>query len=296
MTNLLEVSSTVEITPLTTAIGAEVAGVSLAEVTDPSVIESLRTALDRHRVLFFRGQRLTSSEQVRVATWFGTPTPAHPLAGGIDEEHPEVLVLDSRDYRLGLGTTRGGSSYNDKWHTDLTFSSTPPAAAVLAADVIPSEGGDTLWADGVSAYRSLSEPLRRLIDPLRAWHTADGAFGLLADDDDAARITSSMEPVLHPVVRVHPRTGERAIFVNPAFTRNVEGLSGVESRALVDLLVEVATDPVRTVRWQWSEGDVAVWDNQVTSHFACADYTGHRRMRRVTVAGDRPFGPDEPNR
>lgn len=293
MTDLLDrPADLLRLEPLTSTIGAVVHDVDLGDVEDPTVVEALRGALLRWRVLFFRGQHLTPAEQVRVARWLGEPTPAHPLAGGLDADHPEVLILDSSSYALGLGRRNERTSYNDCWHTDVTFSATPPAAAVLCAEVIPASGGDTLWADAVDAYETLTAPIRALLDPLRATHTAQQAFSFLAADDAGRAALSELDSVSHPVVRVHPETGERALFVNPAFTTSIEGLSERESEALLGLLFAHTTAPERTVRWRWEAGDVAIWDNQVTQHFACADYgDAHRRMRRVTVRGDRPFGP-----
>ena len=295
MTDLLHRSrTTLAVEALTSTIGAVVRGLDLSADHDPETVDAVRAALLEHRVLFFRDQHLTPARQVAVARWFGTATPAHPMAGGLEPDHPEVLVLDSRRYTLGLGRRTERTSYNDRWHTDVTFSATPPAGAVLCADLVPP-GGDTLWADSVDAYRSLSEPVRRLIDPLHAWHEAGHAFQFLGADSEGRRDLQALEPVLHPVVRVHPETGERGLFVNSAFVTSIDGLTAAESDALLELLWAQATAPQRTVCWQWREGDVAVWDNRATQHFACADYgDAHRRMRRVTIAGDRPFGPVPP--
>ena len=280
----------VRVEPLTSTIGAVVHDVDLTGPVELATIEAVRAALLRWRVLFLRDQHVTPSQQVAFARWFGELTPAHPLQGGLDERHPEVLVLDSRDYRLGVGDRREGTSYNNRWHTDVTFSARPPTASILAAEEVPERGGDTLWADLVAAYRALSPGFRELVDPLVAVHDATLTFDRLRAEGGQEQV-AALAPVRHPVVRLHPETGERGLFVNPVFTAHIEGLSRLESERLLELLYEHTTAPERVVRWRWRAGDVAVWDNRATMHYAAADYDGPRVMHRVTVAGDRPFGP-----
>ncbi len=278
---------------LGTTLGAVVHGVDLSDDLDPRTAAALRGALLDRKVLFFRGQHLSPTEQVAFARTLGELTPAHPLAGGLDDDHPEVLVLDSSAYALGLGRRTATTSYNDRWHTDVTFSATPPAASVLCAEILPSRGGDTLWADLEDAYATLSPRLQAILDTTTARHTAAGAFGFLEREGAAPGrdALAALDAVQHPVVRVHPETGRRSLFVNEAFTIALDGFTERESEALLTLLFAHSTAAERTVRWAWQPGDVAVWDNRSTAHFAMADYDEHRRMRRVTVAGDRPFGP-----
>jgi alpha-ketoglutarate-dependent taurine dioxygenase len=282
-----------ELEVLGSTLGAVVHGVDLADELDPATGAAVRRALLDHKVLFFRDQHLTPTEQVAFARTLGELTPAHPLAGGLDDDHPEVLVLDSSAYALGLGRRTETTSYNDRWHTDVTFSATPPAASVLCAEILPSRGGDTLWADLEDAYATLSPRLRRVLDETVAFHTAVGAFGYLERNGTTPGrdALAALDAVAHPVVRVHPETGRRSLFVNEAFTIALDGFTERESEVLLDLLFTHSTAAERTVRWSWQPGDVAVWDNRSTAHFAMADYDEHRRMRRVTVAGDRPFGP-----
>jgi taurine dioxygenase len=279
--------------PLTGTIGAVVHGADLAQPLSAADAADIRTALLGFRVIFFRDQQITPGQQVAFARTFGALTPAHPLVGGLDDEHPEVLQLDSEDYPLGVGSRGKGTSYNNRWHTDVTFSATPPAMAVLAAKVIPARGGDTLWADLVDAYETLSEPIQQLIDDLVATHDAGATFNRFRAEDPTGEQRaklSKLEPVHHPVVRVHPETGARALFVNETFTSGIEGLSPAESDAILQLLYAHSVAPERVVRWHWRAGDVAVWDNRSTAHYAAADYTERRVMHRVTVAGDRPYG------
>ncbi len=283
--------------PLTGTLGAVVHGVDLTHDLTDAEAAALRAALLEFRVVFLRDQDITPTQQVAFARHLGTLTPAHPLVGGLDEEHPEVLALDSADYPLGVGSRGRGTSYNNRWHTDVTFSATPPAFAILAGKVIPSRGGDTLWADLVDAYASLSAPMQALLDPLVAVHDAGATFTRFrAEDPTGAQRAklSELEPVRHPVVRVHPETGERTLFVNETFTSAIEDLAPAESAAVLAMLYEHIVAPERVVRWHWREGDVAIWDNRATSHYAAADYTERRVMHRITVAGDRPVGINGP--
>lgn len=289
--------TTLEVEPLTGTLGAVIHGADLTRALPGDDVDAVRSSLLTHRVIFFRDQQITPTQLVTFARHFGTLTPAHPLVGGLDDDHPEVLQLDSADYPLGVGSRGKGTSYNNRWHTDVTFSATPPTAAVLAAKIVPARGGDTLWADLVDAYETLSAPIQRLLDDLVAVHDASATFNRFRAEDPSGEQRSKLsqlEPVRHPVVRVHPETGERALFVNDTFTAAIEGLSPAESGALLALLAEHSIAPERVVRWHWREGDVAFWDNRSTMHYAAADYTERRVMHRVTIAGDRPIGVHGP--
>lgn len=268
---------------ITPAIGAELSGIDLREQLSPASQKLLRALLVKHGVLFFRDQPLTPTQQVTFARGFGQLTPAHPLVGGLDAEHPEVLLLDSAAYPLGVGTKTDGTSYNNRWHTDVTFSATPPMAAVLCAQMVPESGGDTLWASLTDAYDALSPPVRALLDGLSASHDAARAF--------PAGRGGELPPVIHPVVRVNPDSGRRGLFVNPVFTSHIVGLTDLESDALLSMLYTHSIVPERVVRWSWRAGDLAIWDNRSTAHYASADYKTRRVMHRVTVAGERPVGP-----
>lgn len=285
---------TITIDALTPTIGAVLGGVDLTQPISIDTADAIRRALLRWRVVFLREQQLTPSHQVAFGRCFGPLTPAHPLIGGLDDDHPEVLVLDSRDYALGVGDRTEATSYNNRWHTDVTFSLRPPMASILSAKEVPAVGGDTLWADLVGAHASLSAPIRQLIEPLFAVHDASRTFSRLQTDEEGRARVNAAPPARHPVVRVHPETGERGLFVNPVFTSHIEGLSRTESEAILHLLYAHLAAPEHVVRWRWQVGDVAVWDNRATSHYAAADYTGPRVMHRITVAGDEPFGVGDP--
>lgn len=246
--------------------------------------------LEQHLFVIFRNQFLTHAEQVALARALGEPTPAHPVVPG-HPDHPEILELDA---------AKGGK--NAQWHTDVTFSLTPPAASVLVADELPRSGGDTLWADLRQAYERLSPALRQTIDQLEAVHriTPLAYWGVPHDSalsrEDAAELfenAAKVPPVVHPIVRCHPSTGRPSLFVNPGFTSHILGLSRIESDALLGMLFAHSTQPEFTIRHHWRAGDVVLWDNRATMHYACDDYGDEdRKMRRVTIRGDVPFGKD----
>ncbi|WP_199742750.1 TauD/TfdA dioxygenase family protein [Nocardia stercoris] len=280
-------AATWSVTRLTGTFGAELTGLDLADSAAAAQIPALLAA---YRVLAVRDQDLAPGAQVALARVLGEPTPAHPVLPGLPG-HPEILVLDGES---------GGR--NARWHTDVTFIARPHAAAILVADIVPEFGGDTLFADLHSAYDALSAPLRAAVDQLRAVHRiAPLAYwgepfdtGLSrADAADLRAAADRVAPVIHPVVRVDPRTGRRGLFVNRGFTSHLVGLSRIESDGLLDLLYRHIEQPELTLRHRWRSGDVLIWDNRATSHYAVDDY-GHtaRRVRRVTIAGEIPVGPD----
>ena len=271
-----------EARPVSPALGAIVDGVTLTPDMDESTVSDIRSLLLAHKVVWFRGQALDAASLTSVAQRFGTPTPAHPVEPSL-EGHPEVLPLDSDE-----------GARADVWHSDLTFQDRPPLGALLHAVEIPEVGGDTIWADMTGAYRSLSESMRSFVDSLAAVHSASKAGGYFSARNstggEAAERTASVVG-RHPVVRVHPETGERSLFVNPLFTDRIEGLRRRESDALLGLLYEIATAPERLVRWRWEAGDVAFWDNRCTMHYALVDFgANRRRMLRVALEGDDPVG------
>jgi taurine dioxygenase len=272
----------IAVTPLTTVLGAEVDGVDLFSPPDDGTVADIREALLDHKVLVFRKQSLDPTSQARLASRFGELTPAHPVEPSV-EGHPQILSLDSDD-----------GARADVWHSDLTFQTCPPLGAMLHAVVVPEVGGDTIWADMAAAYEALSPTLRTFLDGLTATHSASKAGGYFAardDTGDKAAATAAAEPTHHPVIRVHPETGRRSLFVNPLFTIKIDGLRRAESDALLSMLYSIATRPEFQMRWHWSAGDVAFWDNRCTMHYALLDYgTERRRMERVALEGDRPLG------
>jgi alpha-ketoglutarate-dependent sulfate ester dioxygenase len=274
--------------PVSGLVGAEVRGVDLSRELDDATVAALWQALLANRVIFLRGQNLDADGQVAFASRFGALTAAHPTLDGLAEQ-PAILDLD-----YSAGPTRANN-----WHTDVTFVLRPPAASVLRAVTLPSVGGDTLWADTVGAYEDLPDELRAFADSLWALHTNDfdytAALAAGAPDEvikDAAVFSRTVYRTLHPVVRVHPETGARSLLLG-RFAQAISGLSGDESREVIRLLQARVTRPERTIRWRWAPGDVAIWDNSATQHYATSDYgAAPRRMQRVTLAGQVPESID----
>lgn len=240
-------------------IGAAVTGVDLREL-DTDDFRAILDAWHEYLVLFFPAQHLSPAEQRDFASRFGE-LEVHPLTEKLDGV-PEVTLLHSE---------RGGRA--DVWHTDVTFSAEPPIAAVLQQIIGPLVGGDTMWSNQYLAYESLSAPMRAFLGDLTAVHTA---WAQGRPDMTAER----------PIVLTHPVTGRQALAVNRLFTRRIPQLSPEESDALLGQLFDWGDRPELTVRWSWSPGDVAIWDNRCTRHFAIGDYDDERVMHRVTVLGD----------
>jgi taurine dioxygenase len=280
-------ATTLSLDPLGPHFGARVEGLDLATAHDDDLV-AVRAALIDRKVLFFPGQTLDADGQVALGRRIGELTASHPVVGGVDEAHPEIYALDSAD-----------NGFADVWHTDVTFMARPPLGSILRAVILPPSGGDTSWADSQLAYDSLSAPVRALADQLTAVHDGNREFGYYLAQRRGGKgsvwdgeVVTRLDPVEHPVIRVHPETGRKGIFVNPGFTSHIAGVSDAESRAILDLLYAHLTKPEHIVRHRWRPGDVAMWDNRATAHYANRDYgTAHRVMHRVTLRGDRPIGP-----
>lgn len=271
------------------ALGAVIHGVDLATIDEVAAFD-IRRALLAHKVLFFRGQdTLDDESQVRLGNLLGELTPGHPVAS--NHKRSEIYSIDSSDPEF---------SFSDEWHTDVTFMKQPPAISVLRAVKLPPFGGDTSWADSQAAYDSLSEPFKALVDKLLAVHDGNREWGAFLRKNGGheweGKVVTELPTVEHPVVRVHPETGRRGLFVNPGFTSHVSGVSQAESRGILDALYAHLTQPEHTIRHRWAPGDVGIWDNRATSHYANRDYVdaglGQRSMHRVTVRGDEPVGVD----
>ena len=275
----------IETIHLTRGFGSIVSGVELSRDLPQSVVDRLSELLVERKVLFFRNQEMTPQAQRDFAARFGT-LHVHPIYPVLPDL-PEILLLDNHESFL---------PDNDNWHTDVTFSKTPPLAGILAAKRIPPVGGDTLWSDCTAAYEALSEPLRRLLDGLTAQHSVANSFPPERWQNDPAfkeryeRAVAKHPPVDHPVVRTHPVSRRKGLFVNEGFTTHINGIKPRESEALLKFLFALAGQPEFTLRWSWTIGDVAFWDNRNTQHYAVADYLPERRtMHRATVNGDEPF-------
>ncbi|MET0362508.1 MAG: TauD/TfdA family dioxygenase [Sphingobium sp.] len=266
-------------------IGARIDGIRLSGDLDKAQVTAIRSALHAHKVLFFRDQdHLDDAAHQAFARLLGDPV-SHPTLPG-----------DGGDYLLELDSHRGGKA--NSWHTDVTFIPDYPAASILRALVIPPVGGDTVWANCATAYDRLPDSLRAQADGLWALHTNDYDYAVNQDAPDAAlnayqaTFTSRILEAEHPLVRVHPETGERTLVLG-AFFKKFKGLGEEESRRLFDLFQSYITRLENTVRWRWRVGDVAIWDNRATQHYAIDDYDGaHRVVRRVTLKGDAPSSVD----
>lgn len=269
---------------LSPALGAIISGIDLNATLNGEAQQGLQAALVEHQVLFLRQQFLQAEQQRDLALLFGD-LHIHPIYPA-HERVAEVMVLDSHKQDL---------RDNELWHTDVTFIQTPPLGCVLSAQQVPEFGGDTLWASSTAAYAALSKPMQALLDGLSASHDIRKSFPaarFAITDADAARFEKAKQdhpPVSHPVVRTHPVSGKKGLFVSEGFTTHINELTEAESEALLRFLFAHATHPNFQVRWHWQAGDVAIWDNRATQHFANFDYgAAHRIMHRATVLGDKP--------
>jgi len=270
------------------SLGAFVDGISLAEVAAvegaaaDAGFAAVQQALLEHEVLFFRDQRIAPVDFQAFARRFGQ-VEAHPAYDTVPDA-PDVQILESTPER---------PSKIEAWHSDMTFRPTPPALTLLHGRIIPPYGGDTLWASASRAYEALSEPLRRMLDELHAVHDFRHGFQeSLAEPGGAERLADAVAanpPVRHPLIRTHPQTGRRAIFVNRLFTTHIDGVTRTESDALLEFLYRHVVADEFTVRLSWQADTVAIWDNRTTQHKPVNDFfPQHRMMHRVTIAGERP--------
>jgi taurine dioxygenase len=273
----------IEIQKVTANIGARVSGVDINKPLDEEQTAALREALNIHKALVFDDIHLDDEGQAAFARHFGDLTTAHPTVPAVDGA-PNVLPVDSE---------RGRANH---WHTDVTFVLNPPQASTLRSITIPPYGGETLIASSAAAYRDLPEPLRTLADTLWAEHTNDYDYAVPDEEIDTeraaqrAQFTSIKFRTVHPVVRVHPLTGERGLFIG-GFAQRIVGLSTGESRKILDILQAYVTRPENILRWRWSPNQLVLFDNRITQHYAIDNYDDQpRRLNRVTVAGDIPVG------
>ncbi|MFC7304417.1 TauD/TfdA dioxygenase family protein [Streptomyces monticola] len=267
------------IAPLGATIGAEVTGVDLSRPLTAALREELNRALLEWKVLFFRQQHLTSQAQRDFARNWGE-LETNPLLDRGDSE--DVVRFDK-----SAATT---PTFENIWHTDVTFRERPAMGAVLQLREVPPHGGDTMWADMAAAYDNLSREVRERIDRATAVHDFIPGFRRFYGPERLAPLQQQFPPVEHPVVRTHPETGRRMLFVNSSFTTRITGMERAESDELLRLLCQQAHVPEFQVRFHWRAGDVAFWDNRATQHYAVADYGDARRVaERVAIAGDRPY-------
>jgi taurine dioxygenase len=264
--------------PLTAAVGAEVSGVDLSAPVDDATVAAIRSALLEHLVLFFRDQDLDDDQHLSLARAFG-PLSISPVATRY-QDTPSVTVLDQVSPK-GEGA--------DEWHSDNTFMAQPPMASILRAVQLPAVGGDTCFASMYAAYEGLSPAMRSFVDDLRAVHdiTKPMRKAIVAGHStlDLAAMQRRWPPVEHPVVATHPETGRRALFVNRNSTTHIVGLTERENDVILPFLLDHVRSPDFQCRFHWEVGSVAFWDNRSVQHFAVADYSERRVMRRVTIDG-----------
>ena len=255
-----------DIRPVGASLGAEICNIDLNDL-DRRERQAIKDAFAEHLVLFFPGQRLTPDGHREFASMFGE-LEVVPALAKLDDDHPEIVVLNDADTPAA-----------DVWHTDVTFSESPPITAILHMVKCPPYGGDTQWINLYEAYETLSEPLKEMLEGLTAIHVNKYGTGQVAE---------------HPVVRVHPETGRKSLYVNRIFTSHIRQLSRPESDTLLPFLYRWSEQSRFSVRYRWQAGDVGMWDNRCTLHQRVNDWNGDRTLQRITVLGDEPTGVREP--
>jgi taurine dioxygenase len=273
---------------ITATLGAEVSGVDLTQELSDAAIAVLEDALVRHKVLFFRDQNISQEQHLAFGRRFG-PLEVHPFTFAQvfsnDRTNPELIVLESTPEKAVVA---------DSWHSDVTFRPNPSMASILIGRIIPEVGGDTLWCDMAAAFEGLDDATRSLISGLTAIHDWEVFRGAMHEmrvaEDKVAELVRQHPPSEHPVVRTHPVSGQKILYVNGNFVCGVKGMKESESRPLLERLYRQASIPDYQVRFRWRRNSIAFWDNRSTQHYATKDFfPGHRKMERVTIAGDVPF-------
>lgn len=281
-----------KIEQLTCAIGAELTGVNLADAAhDDGLFAEIKSALLKHRVLFLRNQDIARADHVAFARRFGE-LEDHPVAGS-DPDHPGLV-------RIYKSPDHPNDRYENSWHTDATWRESPPMGCVLRCVECPPVGGDTMWSNTVLAYEKLPEIIKAQIAGLRARHSIESTFGAAMPIEKRLALKAQYPDAEHPVVRTHPETGEKTLFVN-GFTTHFTNFHTPDnvrygqdftqgSSALLQYLISQTAIPEYQVRWRWQPNSVAIWDNRSTQHYAVMDYPPcHRKMERAGIMGDKPF-------
>jgi len=284
--------TSIQVEPLTFSIGAQVSNVQLGAASrDPELVAQIRALLLKHKVLFFRAQDLTRAEHVAFARHFGE-LEDHPVAGS-DPDHPGLV-------RIYKNPDTPNDRYENAWHCDATWREKPPFGCVLHCVECPPVGGDTMWANMALAYEKLPLHIKVQIASLRARHSIEASFGAAMPVDKRLALHAQFPDAEHPVVRTHPETGEKILFVN-AFTTHFTNFHTAQNvrygqdynpaaPQLLAYLVSQAAIPEYQVRWRWQPGDVAMWDNRSTQHYAVMDYPPcHRKMERAGIVGEATY-------
>ncbi|MFT5172589.1 MAG: alpha-ketoglutarate-dependent taurine dioxygenase [Gammaproteobacteria bacterium] len=285
--------SSIEVTPLSVHIGAQIGGVDLRRPLPPQQVRDIRATWLKWNVVFFRDQPMTHRQHIDFAAQFGAVTPGHVVYGG-DSEFPEIY---------SIAKDRAANHFREQvlhrpwtgWHTDITAAINPPMASILRGVVVPPYGGDTQFTSLMAAYKALSPTMRGIIDGLRGIHRNQAPDNVEADKDYQEKLRKRTMISEHPLVRVHPETGERALYAGPGHLKSIVGLTPRESQALMELLWEHLVRPEFTVRFKWEPGSVAFWDNRAVCHLAPRDIFDSdfdRQFYRTTLVGDVPVGVD----
>lgn len=281
------------IVPMTLHIGAEIRGLDLSKPITPEIAEAVNAALIKWKVIFFKGQNLSHAGQVSFARSMGEPTIGHAVFGH-DPDYPEIYSVAKFRTAQTHRTAKMQRPWTG-WHTDLTAAINPPKASILRGVTIPPYGGDTFWTNLAAAYEGLSETFRNFVDTLKGIHRFEPPAGAKMNSNYDESIRRRVMESEHPIVRIHPESGERILFVSPSFLKSISGLTPRESGQILELLWEHITRPEYTVRFKWEPGDIAMWDNRSTAHLAPTDIfesNYDRQLYRVTLVGDVPVGTD----
>jgi len=275
----------IDVRPINPTIGAVIEGVDLSREIDEATCRDIRQAMLDHLVVILPDQKIGPAEQLAFARRFGEVEPPHPVFDVVPEV-PEVTVIQQDGTQNSL--------YNDVWHTDVTFRETPAMASILHCQQVPETGGgDTLWSSLIAPYEALSPKVREMIEDMTATHDYYISFGETVlkgrgGIEKLAQDIIALPPQEHPVVRTHPETGKKGLFVNRTFTKHINGLGYVERDYILRMLCEFAEHPNYQMRWTWRPHDLAMWDNRATMHIATSNFTSPRKMHRITLLGDRP--------
>ncbi|MBM3341916.1 MAG: TauD/TfdA family dioxygenase [Betaproteobacteria bacterium] len=286
-------ATAVEVAPMSIHCGAEIRGVDLSRPLPAAHVKAVRDALNKWKVVFFRGQKLDHASHIAAARHFGDTTAGHVVYGS-DGEYPQIYSVAKfrkANRHQGQPLMRAWSG----WHTDITAAINPPAASMLRGETVPPYGGDTLWTNLAAAYNALSPTMQKICDGLRGLHRFAPPPGVNETREYRELMKKRTLVSEHPIVRVHPETGEKLLFLSPSFLKSIVGMSPRESQIMLEFLWEHVVRPEFTVRFRWDAGSVAFWDNRSTSHLAPRDIFDSdfdRQFYRVTLVGDVPVGVD----
>lgn len=276
------------VTPVSTVLGAEISGLDLREPLTPEVVAAIRTALLRHKVVFFRDQDIRHADHVRFGRYFGD-LEGHPVTSHVPG-FPEILHIEAADGMKLREEIVPLVRVANKWHTDVTFRAAPSMGGVLRMRDMPPLGGDTLFADTAAIYRDLPQALKDKLADLTAEHDIIQSYGYRVDQAKRDELRAAYPLMVHPVIRTHPETGDKHLFVNKVFTTRILGLPEDEARTLLAELLDRVKTPEYQVRFRWTPNAIVFWDNRATQHYAILDYWPQERIvERVTIVGDAPY-------